>query len=699
MICLHVDDMLGCGNLSSPVYSKVEKKLKETFSFREWQTSSKLEYCGATLEKEEDTGTWKLHHEEYLRKVKPITLDRGRGPEDYMTPNEVTKFRGLLGSLQWPAVQSQPHLQCSASLLAGQMSAGLVKSIADANKLLKFAKENSDVALRYSYLDEPQNLRLVCMFDAAFCVRRDNASQGGYIVMLVPESMFHGKESEYHVIDWKSSKLPRVARSSLGAEAQAAGQAADSVDFICKFWDHLCFPEKTLEQLLQSSSELKPTLITDAKALYDSYFREGATSSITDKRVGLEIQVTKERMQKLGGTMKWISSERQFADSLTKEQTRQLLADRLRYHRLKLTWDPEYQAAKKKSVEDRNRSRDEFAISKSAGGKESTKRSDDGEDLLPAVSEHGEDENDIQVNDEKAMVARTEHAIEYVDAIQNDLTQRHGMERRNCFENLVEYVLAIIRSLLWMLTLGWIPGAASLEFAEVDQCAAPSEKTGLGWFEIVMLALWTTTGVLGFVMGKAIGWRGGREHRLNMRHLGYQRATTRCAELELEVENLKKNLAECRSLSYNYGRGLVNLRDENYDIAEFVMFLESRLEEKDEELREVRGRAALLQEQVDEGERVIKRAIAELVDHRSKCPRRKPIWICRAGRVWHAEEHCRALGNAIPVEWPPCTFCASRTVTPYINDLQGRNLLDDLRGWLQHPHAEDELSAGGTDMS
>ena len=262
MICLHVDDMLGCGNLSSPVYNKVEKKLKETFSFREWQTSSKLEYCGATLEKEEDTGTWKLHHGEYLRKVKPITMDRGRGAEDYMTPNEVTKFRGLLGSLQWPAVQSQPHLQCSASLLAGQMSTGLVKSITDANKLLKFAKENSDVALRYSYLDEPQNLRLVCMFDAAFCVRRDNASQGGYIVMLVPESMFHGKESEYHVIDWKSSKLPRVARSSLGAEAQAAGQAADSVDFICKFWDHLCFPEKTLEQLLQSSSELKPTLIT-----------------------------------------------------------------------------------------------------------------------------------------------------------------------------------------------------------------------------------------------------------------------------------------------------------------------------------------------------------------------------------------------------------------------------------------------------
>jgi len=87
----------------------------------------------------------------------------------------------------------------------------------------------------------------------------------------VPESTFHGTETEYHVIDWKSSKLPRVARSSLGAEAQAAGQATDSVDFICKFWDHLQLPNLSLEQLLRRPSDLRPTLITDAKALYDSY--------------------------------------------------------------------------------------------------------------------------------------------------------------------------------------------------------------------------------------------------------------------------------------------------------------------------------------------------------------------------------------------------------------------------------------------
>ena len=59
--------------------------------------------------------------------------------------------------------------------------------------------------------------------------------------------------------------------------------------------------------------------------------------------------------------MKWIPSERQYADSLTKEGTRQLLADRLRYGRIKLSWDPDYVAAKLKKLSDRNASRDEFS--------------------------------------------------------------------------------------------------------------------------------------------------------------------------------------------------------------------------------------------------------------------------------------------------------------------------------------------------
>ena len=80
------------------------------------------------------------------------------------------------------------------------------------------------------------------MFDAAFGVRRDSSSQGGHLIMLVPQETFDGVEMPYHLIDWKSSKLPRIARSSLGAESQAAGQSVDAVEFCCRFWEHLLKP-------------------------------------------------------------------------------------------------------------------------------------------------------------------------------------------------------------------------------------------------------------------------------------------------------------------------------------------------------------------------------------------------------------------------------------------------------------------------
>ena len=43
---------------------------------------------------------------------------------------------------------------------------GYVKSLLEANKLLKFAKENSDVGLRYRHIGEVQDLHMVAMVDA-----------------------------------------------------------------------------------------------------------------------------------------------------------------------------------------------------------------------------------------------------------------------------------------------------------------------------------------------------------------------------------------------------------------------------------------------------------------------------------------------------------------------------------------------------
>ena len=57
----------------------------------------------------------------------------------------------------------------------------------------------------------------------------------------------------------------------------------------------------------------------------------------------------KERVTELDGNLRWMPLERQIADGLTKTSARVLLSARLCHGRLKMTWDPTCQAAKRKT--------------------------------------------------------------------------------------------------------------------------------------------------------------------------------------------------------------------------------------------------------------------------------------------------------------------------------------------------------------
>ena len=150
------------------------------------------------------------------------------GPEHELSQKEMTQLRGLLGSLQWPGAQSSPHLQPSTSVYSGSVLRSLLKTAMDGNRLLKLARENSNVGLTFSPLGPVEDLRMITAFDASFCSRPDGTSQGGYFVLLAPKHVLETREDVYHILDWKISKLPRVARSSLSAEAQSARCAADA---------------------------------------------------------------------------------------------------------------------------------------------------------------------------------------------------------------------------------------------------------------------------------------------------------------------------------------------------------------------------------------------------------------------------------------------------------------------------------------
>ena len=97
-------------------------------------------------------------------------------------------------------------------------------------------------------------------------------------------------------------------------------------------------------------------VITDCKALYDTLRRENLQSA-GDKQVAIECLVIRDSLDELGAQLRWVSSERQMADGLTKVSARQSLIEPLNGGFIKLIHDPELKAAKKKSVPERQQAR------------------------------------------------------------------------------------------------------------------------------------------------------------------------------------------------------------------------------------------------------------------------------------------------------------------------------------------------------
>ena len=629
MVCLHVDDLLGSGCPTSPTWQRIIKELQSVFNFREWKDGDVLQYCGCSIEKLPDGDGLKLFQQTYVEKIHPMTIPRSHGPDVELTSKEITALRGLCGALQWPSVQSSPHLQASVSLAAGQVNNAKVSTVQDLNRTLKFAKQNGDVGLVYKSLGPVEQLRLVTLFDASFSTRPDGSSQGGYMILLVPEHTLVNQEDNFHMLEWRSMKLPRVARSSLAAETQAAAQATDATDAVCKFWDHLLCPNLQLAELLRRPTTLKPVMITDAKALYDSFHRETVTANVTDRRTALEIRVIKELLQDLGGELRWVSSERQWADGLTKTSSRQLLANRLRHGKIGFYWDPQYVAAKRKPAQERQANMDQHAAPPPQRLRVIN------EDVM---DEELGDETETQDAESPANAAvasgvymvYTDEVIEYINTV---LPQSEGI---NVYEG------AIFEKMRYYL--GFTSAAGILS-------ALPNVEPGILFF-MVLLVMFLVVILAAYV-------------KLKLKKAfddGYLAAMT----------DARGAIAQSRALPILFAR----MDYEQQHIAqEYRNFARNRdfLENADR--------------QRDAGVDIMRRALIESFDHADVCPLSDLIWVTN-DNIWHAQPQCRNLPSGRLNEangvrrFQPCPTCSTGEITPYALDGRGVSLLRELETWI-----------------
>eukprot|EP00435_Cladocopium_sp_Y103_P030795 s2621_g7.t1 len=124
-------------------------------------------------------------------------------------------------------------------------------------------------------------------------------------------------------------------------------------------------PCKSLRECRDYLQKDECAMVTDCKGLYDAVQRE-TIQQATDKRVAIEGLLIKDMLKDLKCQWRWVSSERQLADGMTKVGARQAFVERFKGGYIQLVADETYQAAKRKSKADRERTVQETRGSKSA---------------------------------------------------------------------------------------------------------------------------------------------------------------------------------------------------------------------------------------------------------------------------------------------------------------------------------------------
>ena len=180
-------------------------------------------------------------------------------------------LRAINGSLLWLVTNSRPDLASRVSLSAGTTSSPSYGDLSTANKLIRQAQRSKELPMKIASIPL-HRLPIGAFTDAAWAVRPDGSSQGGYLLFFSDTDLFEGKEADISIMDWKSWKLKRKVRSSLAAESQALADAVDNLNYMRLFFAECIVAEPIdLRKADQVLSLLpKAHVITDCKSLYDA---------------------------------------------------------------------------------------------------------------------------------------------------------------------------------------------------------------------------------------------------------------------------------------------------------------------------------------------------------------------------------------------------------------------------------------------
>ena len=318
MVVGHVDDFLFAGPKSDAGWIDLVKRIKERFAWGSWEKDDFVQ-CGVRIQQTSDG--FRLSQEAYAASVPeiPVCSSRRRDRNLETTPWEKTKLRATLGAISWHAQQVAPHFSAEVGLLLSEVNSSTVNTLLQANQLVSAVKARK----RHEMIVHgfPENLELGCFawVDAANENRHDGGSTQGIFIGMAPLGMLQGELSGVTPVAWHSHKIDRACRSPGAAETQAAVNGEDNVYYVRYQWSEMLFGFESTKKPDSTVSKVTGCVISDSRNVYDKLQSEVLTIKGAEKKANIELLSLKEAQKRTGVVIRWVHSEAQLGNSLTKK--------------------------------------------------------------------------------------------------------------------------------------------------------------------------------------------------------------------------------------------------------------------------------------------------------------------------------------------------------------------------------------------
>ena len=165
---------------------------------------------------------------------------------------------------------------------------------------------------------------------------------------MAPTTLLDGHMEKVSPIVWHANKIDRVVRSPGAAEAVAVVNGEDILFHAGHQWGEMTGPGTNVFDVNEAVNRTVGTVISDSRNVYDRLQTEELTTQGAERRTLLELMSLKYAQKRNHVIIRWVHSEAQLGNALTKANAKELE----HYYQLGCRWkivsDEEMRSARRR---------------------------------------------------------------------------------------------------------------------------------------------------------------------------------------------------------------------------------------------------------------------------------------------------------------------------------------------------------------